>query len=209
MKAPLRERSHRAESRPNEEIAEHEGGGRRERALVALAIPLDLGKHQYHRRGRRHHHRYHHHRALPPKEVQHDTVRAIAVLDGYPFSPRSAVWRVADFTEGDRSDSAVPDRHPGADPRGSQTTSLRRTRYPDEIPGSDWDYGTNLAYLKELVAYWTEAFDWRAQERQMNGLDHFKTVIDDLSTSSTRGHRSKTPPRFSSRTAGPAPSWSS
>ena len=57
---------------------------------------------------------------------------------------------------------------------------LRGTRYPDEIPGSDWGYGTNLAYLKELVGYWTDEFDWRAQERRINGFDHFKTVIDGL-----------------------------
>ncbi len=57
---------------------------------------------------------------------------------------------------------------------------LQGTRYPDEIPGSDWDYGTNLAYLKELVGYWADEFDWRAQERRINGFDHFKTVIDGL-----------------------------
>ena len=57
---------------------------------------------------------------------------------------------------------------------------LRETRYPDEIPGSDWEYGTNLAYLKELVGYWADEFDWRAQERRINGFDHFKTVIDGL-----------------------------
>ena len=57
---------------------------------------------------------------------------------------------------------------------------LRRTRYPDEIPGSDWDYGTNSAYLKELVTYWAEEFDWREQERQINEFDHFKTNIDGL-----------------------------
>src|SRR5437667_385445 len=33
---------------------------------------------------------------------------------------------------------------------------LARTRFPDEIPGSGWTYGTNLAYLRELVAYWRE-----------------------------------------------------
>lgn len=57
---------------------------------------------------------------------------------------------------------------------------LKRTRYPDEIPGSNWDYGTNLAYLKELVAYWADEFDWRVHEREINDLDHFKTVIDGL-----------------------------
>ena len=43
---------------------------------------------------------------------------------------------------------------------------LARTRFPDEIPSTGWDYGTDLQYLKELVAYWRERFDWRAQERR-------------------------------------------
>jgi hypothetical protein len=38
-------------------------------------------------------------------------------------------------------------------------TRLQRTRFPDEIQDSNWDYGTNLAYQRELVAYWTDAFD--------------------------------------------------
>ena len=57
---------------------------------------------------------------------------------------------------------------------------LARTRFPDEIPGTDWDYGTNLKYLKELVTYWREKFDWRAQERRLNELEQFKTNIDGL-----------------------------
>ena len=36
---------------------------------------------------------------------------------------------------------------------------LARTRWPDEISGSEWGYGTNLAYLKELVGYWQNGFD--------------------------------------------------
>ena len=31
---------------------------------------------------------------------------------------------------------------------------LARTRWPGEIPGAAWDYGSNLAYIKELVDYW-------------------------------------------------------
>ena len=30
---------------------------------------------------------------------------------------------------------------------------LINTRYPDEITGSGWNYGTDLSYLKELVQY--------------------------------------------------------
>jgi len=57
---------------------------------------------------------------------------------------------------------------------------LARTRYPDEIEGAGWDYGTNLAYLKELIAYWRSGFDWREQERQLNRFEQFKTTIDGL-----------------------------
>jgi epoxide hydrolase len=57
---------------------------------------------------------------------------------------------------------------------------LARTRFPSEIEGSGWDYGTNLSYLRELVTYWRTSFDWRAQERKLNQLPQFKTQIDGL-----------------------------
>jgi len=57
---------------------------------------------------------------------------------------------------------------------------LARARVPGEIPGSNWDYGTNLAYLKELVAYWRDRFDWRAAERRLNQFDQFTTTIDGV-----------------------------
>jgi pimeloyl-ACP methyl ester carboxylesterase len=57
---------------------------------------------------------------------------------------------------------------------------LSRTRFPGEITGSSWDYGTNLAYLKELVTYWQQKFDWRAAERRLNQFDQFTTTIDGL-----------------------------
>ena len=57
---------------------------------------------------------------------------------------------------------------------------LARTRFPSQIEGSGWDYGTNLSYLRELVTYWQTKFDWRAQERKLNQLPQFKTNIDGL-----------------------------
>jgi len=50
---------------------------------------------------------------------------------------------------------------------------LRRTRFPDQIEGAGWDYGTNLEYLKELLTYWRETFDWRDQERRLNRFEQF------------------------------------
>ncbi len=45
---------------------------------------------------------------------------------------------------------------------------LKRTRWPDEIPDAGWTYGTDLAYLKALVTYWRDKFDWRKQETELN-----------------------------------------
>ena len=47
---------------------------------------------------------------------------------------------------------------------------LNQTRWPDEIKNSGWDYGSNLAYIRELCLYWAREFDWRAQEEQINTL---------------------------------------
>ena len=57
---------------------------------------------------------------------------------------------------------------------------LAQTRWPDELPGTGWDYGTNMAYLKELVDYWQNSFDWRAQEEAINRFSHFKADVDGL-----------------------------
>ncbi len=55
---------------------------------------------------------------------------------------------------------------------------LERTRWPDEVIGIGWDYGTHLAYLKELVEYWHDRFDWRTQEKAMNAFSHYRAEID-------------------------------
>lgn len=57
---------------------------------------------------------------------------------------------------------------------------LTRTRFPDEIEGSGWEYGADLGYMKELVTYWRDRFDWRKQERLLNSFDQYKTIIDGL-----------------------------
>ena len=57
---------------------------------------------------------------------------------------------------------------------------LDRTRFPDEVPDTGWEYGTNLAYLRELVDYWRTRYDWRKHEKHLNSLRHFRTEIADL-----------------------------
>ncbi|OLB59803.1 MAG: multidrug MFS transporter, partial [Ktedonobacter sp. 13_2_20CM_2_54_8] len=57
---------------------------------------------------------------------------------------------------------------------------LARTRWPDEVEGAGWDYGTNVGYLKELVDYWQHTFDWRAQEAKLNQYAQFRADIDGV-----------------------------
>ena len=55
---------------------------------------------------------------------------------------------------------------------------LERTRFPDPLPGTGWEYGTPIEYVQELVAYWLDEYDWPAQEARLNQLDQFVTRID-------------------------------
>lgn len=57
---------------------------------------------------------------------------------------------------------------------------LRNTRWPDEYANENWAYGTNRAYLQELVGYWADGFDWRRQEAWLNSFAHYRTAIDGL-----------------------------
>ena len=57
---------------------------------------------------------------------------------------------------------------------------LARTRFPDAAPGEPWAYGTSVDYLRSLVAYWRDGFDWRAAEARLNAFPQFKLVKDDI-----------------------------
>ena len=57
---------------------------------------------------------------------------------------------------------------------------IRHTRWPDEAPGNAWGQGTDLQYLKQLFAYWADEFDWRAQERELNAVNHFQAELDGV-----------------------------
>jgi pimeloyl-ACP methyl ester carboxylesterase len=55
---------------------------------------------------------------------------------------------------------------------------LVRTRWPDQLPGTGWDYGTDLDYLRHLCEYWVDGFDWRATEARLNAWPNAITAID-------------------------------
>ncbi len=59
-------------------------------------------------------------------------------------------------------------------------TRLGHTRWAPELDNSDWSYGVNGGYLRELTAFWRDGFDWRAQEAKINAFPQFKTEIDGV-----------------------------
>jgi pimeloyl-ACP methyl ester carboxylesterase len=57
---------------------------------------------------------------------------------------------------------------------------LRDTRWPEDFGNDDWTYGANGPFMRELVAYWSDGYDWRAREAAMNALPNFRDEIDGL-----------------------------
>lgn len=55
---------------------------------------------------------------------------------------------------------------------------LDANRWPDAVPGAGWSQGIPLDYTRELVDYWRNTFDWRAQEARLNSFPQFRTEID-------------------------------
>jgi hypothetical protein len=58
---------------------------------------------------------------------------------------------------------------------------LARTRWPDTIPGSGWEYGFDLGYLKSICQYWREKFDWKAELGRLARLNHLQFTTGDQS----------------------------
>ncbi|WP_426502100.1 epoxide hydrolase family protein [Dactylosporangium sp. McL0621] len=73
-----------------------------------------------------------------------------------PFSPRAGAEQLADLR-----------------------ARLRATRWPDEPAGAGWDLGADVSYLRELVAYWADGFDWPAQEAALNRLPRYRVTLGD------------------------------
>ena len=54
---------------------------------------------------------------------------------------------------------------------------LARTRWPDQAPGDPWASGTDLAFMRRLVAHWASGFDWRAQEARLNAFPQYRVPL--------------------------------
>jgi pimeloyl-ACP methyl ester carboxylesterase len=57
---------------------------------------------------------------------------------------------------------------------------LRRTRWPDEISGANWEYGVDLSFLRQICEYWRDRFDWKAQVERFSTLHHYRYSSADI-----------------------------
>ena len=61
---------------------------------------------------------------------------------------------------------------------------LGRTRWPEPLPRATddaWERGADLAYVRELCAYWADGYDWRKWETALNAWPQFVSTIDGVS----------------------------
>jgi microsomal epoxide hydrolase len=57
---------------------------------------------------------------------------------------------------------------------------LHHIRWPDQLENSSWERGTDLSYLKSLVSYWRDHYNWRTQEAELNRFSQFCSSIDGI-----------------------------
>ena len=57
---------------------------------------------------------------------------------------------------------------------------LRTTRWADDFGNETWKYGVERRWLEEMVRYWAEDFDWRAQEAAINAFSQFRIELDGV-----------------------------
>lgn len=57
---------------------------------------------------------------------------------------------------------------------------LRRTRWGGDFGGDDWRYGANGVYLRELVDYWLNHYDWTSTEAAINGFENYRIEISGI-----------------------------
>ena len=57
---------------------------------------------------------------------------------------------------------------------------LALARFPEKETPHDWSQGVPLEYMREVVDYWRDDYDWRRAESRINAFDQFTAEIDGL-----------------------------
>jgi pimeloyl-ACP methyl ester carboxylesterase len=55
---------------------------------------------------------------------------------------------------------------------------LARARLAPRLQEQGWSQGVNPLFLRGLLDYWSQDFDWRAQEARLNALPHYLAQVD-------------------------------
>lgn len=55
---------------------------------------------------------------------------------------------------------------------------IAHTRWPSQLPGGGWSRGVPVSYLKKLVEYWQNEYDWREYKQKLNAFPQFITDIE-------------------------------
>jgi epoxide hydrolase len=50
---------------------------------------------------------------------------------------------------------------------------LSQARWPAEIDGAGWDYGTEQSFLRAVIDRWSNGYEWRRVEDEINGFGSF------------------------------------
>ncbi|WP_248138816.1 epoxide hydrolase family protein [Bacillus infantis] len=57
---------------------------------------------------------------------------------------------------------------------------LKLTRFPDEIPNAEWEYGIPLDLMKDIMRYWENEFNWYEVEKRINSFSNYQVNIDGI-----------------------------
>jgi pimeloyl-ACP methyl ester carboxylesterase len=57
---------------------------------------------------------------------------------------------------------------------------LRATRWPERETVGDWSQGIPLGYMRELVDYWANTYDWLIREARLNSFPQFRAQISGM-----------------------------
>ncbi|NQZ96516.1 MAG: epoxide hydrolase [Myxococcales bacterium] len=57
---------------------------------------------------------------------------------------------------------------------------LANVNWAADPNNDDWRYGANVDYLRELVEYWRNDYDWREREKVIGAHPHYRANVDGL-----------------------------
>jgi len=99
-----------------------------------------------------------------------------------PDVPENAWWGLRDEKDGEPPSAAIEtfEVKVAGDVLNDLRMRLLNTRYFDSLPESNFEYGFNAGYMREVAKYWHEKFDWKAQQAKLNQYPQFTTVIEGI-----------------------------